>query len=210
MPEEKETIAAGTSIDGTAIPQNLPPVVETQKIPSIDELITKMELATKAQLEIMERKYQDQIGNLQKSIDEEKMKHMSEKEKEEHAKRLDAQRQIEKEQALIKQIQELEAEKTLARNSAFVQKTISEKPYLKEVVEKMKIQTPEEYDRYIKPMEETYKKHNEMQNYLKTNTNRDVFSGYDNGNSLFSNTSPTKDKEEVLKSKAKALLDSIF
>jgi hypothetical protein len=213
MPEDNIVIPTGTEPQETIVSVNPPleKTIDDTPTPSIQDIITKMEATTKAQMELMEQKYKDQMKAIQDQLDAEKLKQMTEFERTEHLKRLEIQKQAEKEQMLVQQIQELQAEKIKAINSEFIQKTISEKPYLKPIIEKMKITDPDTYERYVKPMEETYKQNAEMQNYMKTNTNRNVFSPYEsttNGN-MFTE-SVAKDKEVILRQKAQALLDSII
>ena len=176
----------------------------------LDELLKKIEDTNKAQMEMMERKYQEQLKAIQEQLDAEKLKQMSEKEREEHARRLEAQKQIEKEQALLEQIKTLEFEKTKAKNAEFIGKIVAEKPYLKPIIEKMKITNPEEYEKYIKPTEDVYKQHSEMAKYINTQTSRDVFSIY--GESTNSNllSGDTTDKENLIKTRASSILDELL
>lgn len=214
MPDNIPDSLTGSESQETIVSVN-PPLEQIKEpetpIPSIQELVAKMEATTKTQLDLMEQKYKDQMKAIQDQLDAEKLKQMTDFEKTEHLKRIEIQKQAEKEQALVQQIQELQADKIKAINSEFIQKTISEKPYLKPIIEKMKITNPDDYERYVKPMEDTYKQYAEMQNYMKTNTNRNVFSPYETtiGTGMFAD-SITKDKETILKQKAQALLDSII
>lgn len=176
----------------------------------IDELLKKIEATNKAQMELMEKKYQDQLTAIQKQLEEEKLKQMSDKEREEHNRRLEAQRQIEKEQALLNQIQELELDKTRAKNAEFMSKVIAEKPYLKPIIDKMKISNPEEYEKYIKPTEDIYKQYSEMSRYINTQTSRDVFSIYGDATNTDLLSGDTKDKENLIRTRASSILDELL
>lgn len=190
------------NIDSTQNQQNAPMPIE--------ELLKKMEETNNARMELMEKKYQEQLAIMNRQLEEEKLKQMSEKEREEHNRRLEAQKQLEKEQALVEQIKALEFEKTRAMNAEYIGKIVAEKPYLKTIIEKMKITNAEEYDKYVKPNEDIYKQHAEMAKYMSTNTSRDVFSiyGENSNNNLFS--SEGTDKENIIKTRASSILDELL
>lgn len=225
----EEMIAAGLNPDEQTSSQNTPPENQSNQpnlgsqnnqqntanntnqetAPSLEELMKRMEDSTKAQIELLEKKYNDRISEINKQLEEEKLKTMTEKEREEHNKKLELQKQVAKEEALLKEINDLRNEKIKADNLKFVSDVVSTKPYLKEIVEKMGIKDELSYNNYIKPLEAQYKTWYDMQNYYKSSTNRDVFSPYAE-TGMFTSQNNNLDFEAKLKANASKLLDDIL
>lgn len=205
--------------EGDPLPENpdlnkeIPPVVPevaqelTPTPPSYEELLLKMEQTSKIQLEQVKKEYEEKLNVLAAQIEEEKLKQMNDAQKEEYRKRLEYEKSVSEKESLVNKIQQLEKEKEEIKNKEYIAKLKAEKPFLSEQLDKMSIKNQQEYELYLKPIENNFK---ELYDYKKLNDdgNSNILGDY-NG-IIRKKQQPNVEVEAKINSIMNGFIDSII